>query len=192
VPLASWGRRAGAFLIDAAIQSVLYLVVWIPLVLLNLDAIREVGDRLQAWANQAEPGAFPLSNYRPLLPLLVEIGLASLLVGAVYTISFWRWKQATPGKLALGLRIRRRESPDFPWSAMLLRYGFYLALGVVGLIPLVGFAASLVQLLDYLWPLWDQKRQALHDKVAGTNVVHPARQQDPVAAATVAGLPPAW
>jgi uncharacterized RDD family membrane protein YckC len=26
-------------------------------------------------------------------------------------------------------------------------------------------------LLDNLWPLWDRKRQALHDKAAGTNVV---------------------
>jgi uncharacterized RDD family membrane protein YckC len=26
-------------------------------------------------------------------------------------------------------------------------------------------------LLDYLWPLWDDKKQALHDKVAKTNVV---------------------
>ena len=26
-------------------------------------------------------------------------------------------------------------------------------------------------LLDYLWPLWDPKNQALHDKVAGSFVV---------------------
>ncbi len=117
-------------------------------------------------------------------------------MGAIYTIGFWRWKQATPGKLVLGLRVRRRESPDLPWSAILLRYGFHLALGFVGLIPFVGYGTGMVQLLDYLWPLWDDKRQALHDKVAGTNVVQFRQAQppvvEPVETATAAGLPPRW
>ena len=26
-------------------------------------------------------------------------------------------------------------------------------------------------LLDYLWPLWDPKNEALHDKIGGTRVV---------------------
>ncbi len=26
-------------------------------------------------------------------------------------------------------------------------------------------------LLDYLWPLWDEKKQSLHDKVVGSVVV---------------------
>jgi uncharacterized RDD family membrane protein YckC len=30
---------------------------------------------------------------------------------------------------------------------------------------------GLAWLLDGLWPLWDDKRQALHDKVASTQVV---------------------
>jgi uncharacterized RDD family membrane protein YckC len=30
---------------------------------------------------------------------------------------------------------------------------------------------GLLSLLDYLWPLWDSKRQALHDKIADTQVV---------------------
>jgi uncharacterized RDD family membrane protein YckC len=30
---------------------------------------------------------------------------------------------------------------------------------------------SFVALINDLWPLWDDKKQALHDKVAGTNVV---------------------
>jgi uncharacterized RDD family membrane protein YckC len=196
VPLAGWGPRAGALLIDGAIQFVLNLIVWIPVVLVNLDRIREFGDRFDAWSRQTEPGAFPLSVYRPLIPLLIELGAASILIGAIYTIAFWRWKQATPGKLALGLRIRRRESPDFPWSAILLRYGFYLALGVAGLIPFVGYGTGFLQLLDYLWPLWDDKRQALHDKVAGTNVVTLRRSAtEDVAAApapATAGLPPRW
>jgi uncharacterized RDD family membrane protein YckC len=29
-------------------------------------------------------------------------------------------------------------------------------------------------MIDMLWPLWDDKKQALHDKVARTNVVRRA------------------
>jgi len=192
--LAGWGQRAGAALIDGAILFVLYLLAWIPLVLVNLDRIREFGDRIDAWTRQTEPDPFPLSSYGPLLPLLIEVGAASILVGAVYTIGFWRWKQATPGKLALGLRIRRRESPDLPWSAILLRYGFYLAIGAIGLIPFAGYGTGIVQVLDYLWPLWDDKRQALHDKAAGTNVISVRRSPEVTAAPapTAAGPPPRW
>ena len=29
----------------------------------------------------------------------------------------------------------------------------------------------IIKILNLLWPLWDDKRQALHDKIAKTNVV---------------------
>ena len=47
-------------------------------------------------------------------------------------------------------------------KAVLLRTGCILVLSLI---------SSLAYLLDVLWPLWDDKRQAIHDKVAATNVV---------------------
>ncbi len=32
-------------------------------------------------------------------------------------------------------------------------------------------SAGIVQLVDYLWPLWDDRNQALHDKIVNTVVV---------------------
>jgi uncharacterized RDD family membrane protein YckC len=32
--------------------------------------------------------------------------------------------------------------------------------------------AGLITLLDDLWMLWDRQKQTLHDKVAGTIVIH--------------------
>jgi uncharacterized RDD family membrane protein YckC len=43
--------------------------------------------------------------------------------------------------------------------------------GAFVLIPFVGTVFGLWVYLDDLWPLWDAKKQALHDKVASTNVV---------------------
>ena len=43
----------------------------------------------------------------------------------------------------------------------------------------IGSLFGFLSLLDYLWPLWDSKRQALHDKLADTQVVvgkQPRRQ----------------
>jgi uncharacterized RDD family membrane protein YckC len=35
----------------------------------------------------------------------------------------------------------------------------------------VPFLSIFLVLLDVLWPLWDEKKQTLHDKAAGTFVV---------------------
>ena len=43
--------------------------------------------------------------------------------------------------------------------------------------PTIG---PLYVLVDVLWPLWDAKKQALHDKVAGTAVVKKHEQPRPV------------
>jgi uncharacterized RDD family membrane protein YckC len=51
------------------------------------------------------------------------------------------------------------------------RFGIYNGLGLLGAVPLVGSLFGLLGLLNNLWPLWDDKKQALHDKVAATNVV---------------------
>ena len=82
------------------------------------------------------------------------------------------WKQATPGKLLLGLRVRLRDDPGpMPLGTVLLRWLGQYAVGILGIVPFVGRPSGLYSLLDYLWPLWDDKKQAIHDKIAKTNVV---------------------
>jgi uncharacterized RDD family membrane protein YckC len=85
--------------------------------------------------------------------------------------------------LATGLRVRLRESPGrLPWDAVIIRVvvqtvlvsllmGVALLSGSTAVLLLLFVAASVFQLLNYLWPAWDARRQALHDKAAGTNVV---------------------
>jgi uncharacterized RDD family membrane protein YckC len=51
---------------------------------------------------------------------------------------------------------------------------------VTSSIQVLSAVVSMLSLLDYLWPLWDSKRQALHDKIADTQVVmgkQPGRQR---------------
>jgi uncharacterized RDD family membrane protein YckC len=70
------------------------------------------------------------------------------------------------GKRIVGLRILRQRDGQLPQYGT----GFMRAIAPVlfGLIPFFG---SVVQLLDYLWCIWDAQKQTWHDKVAGTVVV---------------------
>ena len=74
--------------------------------------------------------------------------------------------------MALGISVRRADRPGAPGVATAIkRYLLVIVTGVLGLIPVVGSLGGLVTIIDLLFPLWDQKRQALHDKIGGTVVV---------------------
>jgi uncharacterized RDD family membrane protein YckC len=69
----------------------------------------------------------------------------------------------TLGKRWLGIRVvNARTGRSIGYGAALGRYAVMFVFGLLFLVPLV---------LDALWPLWDQKKQALHDKIVGSVVV---------------------
>ena len=90
-------------------------------------------------------------------------GPADLLVNwvfpAVATVLFWMYRQATPGKIAIGARIVDATTGAAPSTRQLvLRYlGYY-----VSTIPL---------LFGLIWVAFDPRKQGWHDKIAGTVVV---------------------
>ena len=75
----------------------------------------------------------------------------------------------TVGMRAVGVRAVRDGSFE------VLGYGRALARavveGVLRLVELISVLLGVIWLLDMLFPLWDTKRQTLHDKVAGSVVV---------------------
>ena len=87
--------------------------------------------------------------------------LISYVFPLVATILFWIYKCATPGKLALSVKIVDAKTGNNPTvSQSIIRYiGYY-----VSLIPLG---------LGFLWVVWDSKKQGWHDKMAGTVVIRP-------------------
>ena len=171
-PLAGWWHRVGAYLIDFVILVLVVAVLALPFI---RDFVSSFSDYFDAAMTAAEEGRSAPSTaafQQEIVGDLLGIGAISFVVSFVYTVGFLLWKQATPGKLALGLRIRLRERPELPLSAVLVRWLTQSGVpGVLGLVPLVGLLASLFTILDVLWPLWDDKSQAIHDKVAKTNVV---------------------
>jgi len=78
---------------------------------------------------------------------------------AVATVLFWMYRQATPGKMALGLRVVDATTGRPASTGQLVRryLGYY-----VSIIPL---------LLGLLWVAFDPRKQGWHDKLAHTVVV---------------------
>lgn len=84
---------------------------------------------------------------------------------AVAVILFWTYKSATPGKMALRLKIVDADTGGpVPTGRLIGRYlGYYLST-----IPL---------LLGIIWVGIDKRKQGWHDKVAGTVVVRDVRKE---------------
>lgn len=150
---ATFGPRLGAYLIDGVITVAMGIVAAILVLLGILIAVSgDIGD-----------GS-------------IDALFSGMLV--VIQAGYRWWGNATGrslGKRVVGIRIVREETGAAPG----LGYGFVrllveMALGVLSLLFLF-----LPSLINYLSPLWDAKRQTIHDKAAGTVVVHDAIEMVP-------------
>jgi uncharacterized RDD family membrane protein YckC len=161
VQLAGWWLRVGARLLDGLFTFVLALPFtgWFYVRYLS-TAVDWVQDR----AAEAEAGSAPSVAIPPweIYQYAFAASVILLLVAGAYEVFFLRRSGATPGKRIFGIsvRLRDRAGPP-PMKAALGRTVCYFGFQLVGM----------ANLLDVLWPLWDDKKQALHDKVAATNVV---------------------
>ena len=146
VQYAGFWVRILAMLLDTLVQSLLLApLAWF---LLRAD--------LQN-ANLADPFALAerLSNTLS-SPLSIALQIAML---TAYSLIFWKFKSATPGKILMGMAIVDAETGGaISNGRLLLRYlGYYLCI-------LTGF-------LGFIWIGIDKRKQGLHDKLARTVVV---------------------
>jgi uncharacterized RDD family membrane protein YckC len=164
-PLAGLGARLGARILDGIVLGVLGGLAASPLYVRAFSALSDYLDEMDQVV--AEGGTVdPLSFYTEsgFLGPILAASLIQMIVTAVYMIGLVGWKGATLGKLALGLRVRSWDRPGPPtyWQATQR----WLTSNFVG-----SLTSGFYTLLDYLWPLWDGRKQALHDKWPGTVVV---------------------
>lgn len=76
-----------------------------------------------------------------------------------YSILFWLKFAATPGKMVMGLKIvSAKDGSPISTGQAIGRYFAYIPSG-------------LVFLLGYIWVAFDRRKQAWHDKLAGTVVI---------------------
>ncbi|MEP6607996.1 MAG: RDD family protein [Burkholderiaceae bacterium] len=85
--------------------------------------------------------------------------LLSWVFPAVAAMVFWHYRQATPGKMVLGLRVVDADT------------GHTLSIGQsIG--RYLGYYVSMIPLcLGFIWIAFDRRKQGWHDKLAGTVVI---------------------
>jgi uncharacterized RDD family membrane protein YckC len=179
-PLASYGQRVGAFLIDWLLQAVIGGVLGSYFA---YKALSNYVDQFSSMMSQAQSGQQPdVAALAGSIDrgALVIYSLIGIVVFAAYQLFFLTRSGRTPGKALVGISVRLRERPGPPPAgAVARRIALPLALFLVEIVPLVGVLGVIGRALDLLWPSWDGNRQALHDRVAGTVVVvgeQPRRQ----------------
>jgi uncharacterized RDD family membrane protein YckC len=93
--------------------------------------------------------------------------LVTWVLPAVAVVLFWIYRQATPGKMAIGARIVDATTGGKPTTGQLI--GRYLAY----------YVSTLPLLIGFIWVGIDQRKRGFHDMLAGTVVVR-ARRPEPV------------
>jgi uncharacterized RDD family membrane protein YckC len=110
------------------------------------------------------------------LALVVGIGFAinralglvvAVVAFVIYFVGYWTYFEGgetgqTLGKRAVGIQVRSEGGGPAGYGKA---FGRNIVARVIGLFPIVG-------LVDVLWPLWDARKQCLHDKAGSTIVVH--------------------
>ena len=139
--LSGWGRRAGAYILDAIFTSI---VSWVGVGLIFADS-------------------------EALGVILFLVGL--VVAFFYFPLTMMREGEhngKTLGKQLLGIRVGRDggESVTFGWALLRQFVVIYLLFQVVG-----GFLFGIPWLVDVLWPLWDGENRALHDMIVKSHVL---------------------
>jgi len=86
--------------------------------------------------------------------------LLAFVVIAATVIGFWRYCGATPGKIALGVKIVDAATGEPPnLGRLVVRFLAY-------------FVSALPLYLGFLWVAVDRRKQGWHDKIARTVVIN--------------------
>ncbi len=132
-----WIRFVAA-LIDGV---VLELVQYVVLLVLGLNATAE----------QFRPGF----QFKMLFGAGQGIGFT---LGLAYYATFWTMYGATPGKMALGLKIVRPDGGPISAGRAVGRY-------------FAEILSALTLMIGYMMAGWDSEKRALHDRIADTRVI---------------------
>lgn len=158
---ASWGHRAGAFMLDI-------VLLILPGVLILRVVQPETYAALQAWVEAIIRAAEAGQTTPPEQPTdaVLKAGYVSTLILVTYRAFLVGMFGATAGKLLLGLRVVPVDEMGAARPGALRAIGRAVVQEVFGLPILV-----LLLPLNYLLPLFTERKQTLHDMAAGTVVV---------------------
>jgi len=152
------GRHYGGFwirfvarLIDGIIVGIANAIIRIPFLLLfglgagGLGRGRDLGDGM---------------IFGPALAGFLGIStLIGLAIGVAYEVYFLSAHGATPGKMALGLKVIRADGGPISPMLALARY-------------FASWVSAIILMIGYIMAAFDPEKRALHDRICETRVIH--------------------
>jgi uncharacterized RDD family membrane protein YckC len=160
---AAAGRRYAGFwirflarLIDGIIVGVINALVRIPLMLMFGIGTMGLGG-MGRGLGRGEGGGLIFAP--AMIGVLGISTLIGLVLGAAFEVYFLSNHGATPGKMALGLRVVRADGgPITPMLAL----GRHFAMWISAFILMIG----------YIMAAFDPEKRALHDRICDTRVIY--------------------
>jgi len=153
VEYAPWATRVGGFLID-------YLLVMLAGGALLLVAVLVFGSLASIGTGLDSEGPARLGRGGCCCALLL-MPVASLLVGLWNKAYLVSQRGSSIGQGVMKIKVVDGQGHLLTMGQAVLRLLAHVGLSFI---PLLG-------LIDLLWPLWDERRQTLHDKAVGSYVV---------------------
>ncbi len=156
VTFSSWGRRLAAYLLDGILQTIMTLGIAVGVGFFVYSQASGSDRDSAGWA----------------AGVIAYVVLAIVWFVAYPPLTMRRQGDRngqTWAKQWLGIRVIREDGQPVTAGTALIR-------DVLMQDFVIGFVGSFVfyvpWILDGLWPLWDERNQALHDKVANTFVIN--------------------
>lgn len=166
----AWVQRMRQGMANAIPGQLRYAGFWIRLVAQFIDGVLLTavlgtifavffGGSYFAMVRQAaQPGSDPSLVMGPMYARMGVYQLIGLAIGVAYAVFFWTRFGATPGKMALGLRVVNPDGQLIGVGQAVGRYFSYLL-------------SAMILYIGYMMAGWDDQKRALHDRIASTRVI---------------------
>lgn len=156
--LSGWWARVGAYVIDSLLIGLigLILTVMIGLVMVLI------------FSGASDGAIFAAVIFFLIISLVINL----LVMVFYYCLTMKRpgnKNGQSPGKEVFNITVKREDGGEIDFKYAFIRQIVVIYLFFNVFVNIV--TASVGMILNYLWPLWDDKRQALHDKMVGSRVV---------------------
>jgi uncharacterized RDD family membrane protein YckC len=91
--------------------------------------------------------------------LVLGFQVLTYAIAITYEVTFLRYRGATPGKMATGLKVVRTNGDSLGWGVSFGRYFMKLV-------------SAMILFIGYIMAGFDAEKRALHDRVCDTKVVY--------------------
>ncbi len=155
---AGFWRRLVAFMIDSTIVTIVFVVLCVIAALAFFFGAMSADNN--SWINN-------LANLKGFSSVLLLILVFYIAINTAYFTYFHGTTGRTPGKMLLGLQVYSADGTPISFGIAFLRAVGYLVSSLLGTIP-----------IGFIWAAFDPKKQAWHDKIAGTVVIIREQQNE--------------